>query len=182
MLATGTVALYVYLAVAFSQLRMRKKIEAEGKAIDFKMWLFPWLTYLVIFIIIGAIVTMLIEGTYFKEVIYTTGLALVIVALGVLTHKFNWGKEARQHMLQENKTQSAKSSGSKRTSSRGSFCLSILLACRYERVGILASRKHCSNTPKAMTMSFHSHRQSPSVGHVRHGHAHAYNIATMPEP
>lgn len=103
MLATGTVALYVYLAVAFSQLRMRKKIEAEGKAIDFKMWLFPWLTYLVIFIIIGAIVTMLIEGTYFKEVIYTTGLALVIVALGVLTHKFNWGKEARQHMLQENK-------------------------------------------------------------------------------
>jgi GABA permease len=46
MLATGTAALYVYLTIAFSQLRMRKKLEAEGQVIDFKMWLFPWLTYL----------------------------------------------------------------------------------------------------------------------------------------
>ena len=30
MLATGTAALYVYLTIAFSQLRMRKKLEAEG--------------------------------------------------------------------------------------------------------------------------------------------------------
>ena len=44
MLATGTAALYVYLTIAFSQLRMRKKLEAEGQVIDFKMWLFPWLT------------------------------------------------------------------------------------------------------------------------------------------
>ena len=100
---TGTVALYVYLAVAFSQLRMRKKIEAEGKAVDFKMWLFPWLTYAVIITIIGAIITMLIEGTYFKEVTYTTGLALVIVILGILTHKFNWGKDAREKMLEQSK-------------------------------------------------------------------------------
>lgn len=103
MLATGTVALYVYLAVAFSQLKMRKKIEAEGKAIDFKMWLFPWLTYAVIITIIGAIITMLIEGTYFKEVIYTTGLALVIVILGIVAQKLNWGKVAREQMLSESK-------------------------------------------------------------------------------
>lgn len=93
MLATGTVALYVYLAIAFSQLRMRKKLEAEGKKIDFKMWLFPWLTYAVIIMIIGSIITMLIEGTYFKEVTYTSILAIFIVILGICAQKFDWGKK-----------------------------------------------------------------------------------------
>lgn len=91
MLATGTVALYVYLAIAFSQLRMRKKLEAEGQVIEFKMWLFPWITYAVIITIIGALIIMVFEGTYFKEVVYTSGLALFIVILGVCAQKFNWG-------------------------------------------------------------------------------------------
>ncbi|MCP5774625.1 GABA permease, partial [Klebsiella pneumoniae] len=82
MLATGTVSLYVYLAIAISQLKLRKKLEAEGQNIPFKMWLFPWLTYLVIIFIVGALITMIIEGTYFKEVVYTSVLALFIVGLG----------------------------------------------------------------------------------------------------
>lgn len=95
MLATGTAALYVYLTIACTQLRMRKKLEAEGHPIAFKMWLFPWLTYLAIFFIIGALITMLIEGTYFKEVTYTSLLALFIVGLGICAQKFNWGKHAQ---------------------------------------------------------------------------------------
>jgi GABA permease len=83
MLATGTVSLYVYLAIAISQLKLRKKLEAEGQNIPFKMWLFPWLTYLVIIFIVGALITMIIEGTYFKEVVYTSVLALFIVGLGI---------------------------------------------------------------------------------------------------
>jgi GABA permease len=92
MLATGTVSLYVYLAIAISQLKLRKKLEAEGQNIPFKMWLFPWLTYLVIIFIVGALITMIIEGTYFKEVVYTSVLALFIVGLGICAQKFNWGK------------------------------------------------------------------------------------------
>ena len=91
MLATGTVSLYVYLAIAISQLKLRKKLEAEGVDIPFKMWLFPWLTYLVIIFIIGALITMVIEGTYLKEVAYTSVLALFIVGLGICAQKFNWG-------------------------------------------------------------------------------------------
>lgn len=48
----------------------------------------PYLTYGVIFAIIGAILTMLIEGTYFKEVIYTTALFGIIVFFGLLSE--NW--------------------------------------------------------------------------------------------
>ncbi|PJF04241.1 amino acid permease [Acinetobacter seifertii] len=95
MLTTGAATLYVYLTIAYSQLRMRKKLEAEGVKIDFKMWMFPYLTYLVIFAIIGAILTMLIEGTYFKEVIYTTALFGIIVFFGLLSEKLGWGKERR---------------------------------------------------------------------------------------
>nr|WP_319822795.1 amino acid permease [Acinetobacter qingfengensis] len=94
MCATGAVALYVYLVIALSQLRMRKKQESEGVKLDFKMWLFPWLTYLVIVSIIAALIVMLVEGTYFKEVTYTSGLAIVIIILGICAQKFNWGKEA----------------------------------------------------------------------------------------
>jgi L-asparagine transporter-like permease len=36
MLTTGAATLYVYLTIAYSQLRMRKKLEAEGVKIDFK--------------------------------------------------------------------------------------------------------------------------------------------------
>jgi GABA permease len=99
MLTTGAATLYVYLTIAYSQLRMRQKLEAEGVQIDFKMWLFPYVTYAVIIAIIAAILTMLIEGTYFKEVIYTTALFGTIVFFGLLSEKFGWGKERRASHL-----------------------------------------------------------------------------------
>lgn len=34
---TGMIALLVYLVIAFSQLKMRRKLEAEGKPIRLKM-------------------------------------------------------------------------------------------------------------------------------------------------
>ncbi|MDO6470096.1 hypothetical protein Q4498_18530, partial [Neptunomonas phycophila] len=46
-----------------------------------------------------ALITMVIEGTYFKEVAYTSVLALLIVGLGICAQKFNWGA----HQASENK-------------------------------------------------------------------------------
>lgn len=91
MSATGTVALYVYLAIAFSQLHMRRKLEAENKPIPLKMWFFPGLTYLVIFFIIVSMIVMVFEGSQRTEVIYTTVLALIIVVMGIIAQKYNIG-------------------------------------------------------------------------------------------
>lgn len=91
MQATGTIALLVYLVVACSQLRMRRKLEAEGKEIKLKVWFFPWLTYAVIVFIIGAFIVMVWEGTYFYEVVYTLLLAAVIVTMGIIAQIFNIG-------------------------------------------------------------------------------------------
>lgn len=65
------------------------------------MWLFPWLTYVVIIFIVVALITMVIEGTYFKEVAYTTLLAVFIVALGICAQKFNWGKDSLNKTKQD---------------------------------------------------------------------------------
>ncbi|WP_151749842.1 amino acid permease [Acinetobacter seifertii] len=98
MLVTGTTILYAYLAIAFSQLKMRKKLEAEGIKIDFKMWFFPWLTYAVIVMITAAIVGMVIEGTYFKEVVYTSVFAFFIVLVGMFL-QYTDGKKQQDHLI-----------------------------------------------------------------------------------
>ncbi|MBN6189367.1 amino acid permease [Aneurinibacillus sp. BA2021] len=47
--ASGAIALLVYLAIAVSHLRMRRKAEQKNPgALQFKMWLFPYLTYVTI--------------------------------------------------------------------------------------------------------------------------------------
>lgn len=47
--ASGAIALLVYLAIAVSHLRMRRKVEQKNPgALQFKMWLFPYLTYVTI--------------------------------------------------------------------------------------------------------------------------------------
>ncbi|MDF7676239.1 amino acid permease [Neisseriaceae bacterium ESL0693] len=97
MTATGTVALYVYLAISCSQLCLRKKMEAQGQTLSFKMWCFPWLTYLVIATIVGAIIIMIFEGTYRKEVCYTSLLAAIIVCMGFVAQKLHTGKNKTPH-------------------------------------------------------------------------------------
>lgn len=43
--ASGAIILLVYLAIAISQLRMRRKLERENpEVLKVKMWLFPYLT------------------------------------------------------------------------------------------------------------------------------------------
>jgi GABA permease len=83
LLATsGAVALLVYLVIAVSQLRMRRKLEARGDPLDCRMWLFPWLTWLVIGFIIAALGIMLMSEAHRMEILATGLLALIVVAIG----------------------------------------------------------------------------------------------------
>ena len=84
---TGMIAMLVYLVVAFSQLKMRRKLEQEGREILHKMWLFPWLTYLVIAFIVLSLIAMLWVDQYRPLVLSTGAAALVIVIIGLLVHK-----------------------------------------------------------------------------------------------
>ena len=80
---TGSIALLVYLVIAFSQLRLRHKLEKEGAAISFKMWLFPWLTWFVILVIMTVLGYMFLSPTYSYETTLSLGVTLLVIICGL---------------------------------------------------------------------------------------------------
>ncbi len=85
LLATsGAVALFVYLAIAVSQLvlgrRMRTAREAGGAV---KMWLFPHLTVVVIVFIVAVLGLMAFDAAQQQAIGFSVVLAAAIVGVGV---------------------------------------------------------------------------------------------------
>ncbi|MFJ4353915.1 amino acid permease [Pseudomonas sp. NPDC089428] len=81
---TGAMALLVYLVIAVSQLRMRARAERNGVQLSFKMWLFPWLTWVVIGAILMVLGYMLTNELYRYQAFMTAGVALFIMAVYVI--------------------------------------------------------------------------------------------------
>jgi GABA permease len=78
--ASGGIALLVYLVIAFSHLRTRRKVERENpELLKVKMWLFPYLTYLTIIGIVGILVTMVFIDSMRSQVFLTLLIAVFIV-------------------------------------------------------------------------------------------------------
>lgn len=78
---TGAIALLVYLVIAVSQLRMRAIVEREGTELAFKMWLFPWLTWLVIVVISLVLGYMLFSPDYRYETLMTAAVTALILGI-----------------------------------------------------------------------------------------------------
>lgn len=81
---TGSIALLVYLVIAFSQLRLRTKLEKEGAVVPFKMWLFPWLTWFVIIVIMSVLAYMFLSPAYSYETTLSLGVTSVVVICGLI--------------------------------------------------------------------------------------------------
>ncbi|ROL74069.1 amino acid permease [Pseudomonas vranovensis] len=84
---TGAIALLVYLVIAVSQLRMRAITDRQGTELAFKMWLFPWLTWLVIGLITLVLGYMLISPAYRYETLMTAGVTLAILLISLTRRK-----------------------------------------------------------------------------------------------
>jgi GABA permease len=70
----GTVAIFVYLAIAFSQLRLRPRLERERpEALTLRMWAFPYLTWLAI----GGMVAILAAMAFIPDQRAPLGLGVV---------------------------------------------------------------------------------------------------------
>jgi GABA permease len=84
LLATsGAIALFVYLAIACSQLRLGRTLRASGERPPVRMWLFPYLTSVVIVFIVAVLVLMAFDETQQQAIGFSVISAVVIVALGV---------------------------------------------------------------------------------------------------
>lgn len=80
---TGAIALIVYLVIAVSQLLMRKSMEKNGLEPQFKMWLFPWLTWAVIVVIVMVLGYMFLSPDYRHETYLSLGVTLIICTISL---------------------------------------------------------------------------------------------------
>jgi GABA permease len=79
----GTVAIFVYVSIAVSQLRLRARFEREDPArLRVRMWAYPYLTYLAIFGMLGIVLAM----AFIPE--QRTPLIFGVISLGLLLLAF----------------------------------------------------------------------------------------------
>ncbi|NWE25730.1 GABA permease [Pseudomonas gingeri] len=97
--SSGAIALLVYLVIAVSQLRMRRQRMAKGERIDFRMWLFPGLTWAVIVFIVVVLTVMLFQEAHRVEILATGLLSVLVVAAGLLVARLRRLEKAGKVVL-----------------------------------------------------------------------------------
>ncbi|WP_093800849.1 amino acid permease [Streptomyces sp. Wb2n-11] len=94
--SSGAVALFVWLVICFTQLRMRGIIlrEAPEKLIV-KMWLFPYLTWATAAMIMFVIVYMAFDDAAREQVLLSLLVAVVVVGIAFVREKVKRGQKAQ---------------------------------------------------------------------------------------
>jgi GABA permease len=95
--SSGAVALFVWLVICFSQLRMRKIIERESpEKLVVRMWLYPYLTWATIALIVFVLGYMLTDTEHGNRDILLLSLlvAAVVVGIALVKEKLGGGKAA----------------------------------------------------------------------------------------
>jgi GABA permease len=88
---TGTVILFVYLMTAVSHIRLRRRYpETETRAV--RVWLFPWLSYLVIAAMIAVVIAMAATPSLASQFYFSLLTLAVVVAAWLVVRR---GRRAR---------------------------------------------------------------------------------------
>ncbi|HJV44171.1 MAG TPA: amino acid permease [Bacillota bacterium] len=78
--ASGGVALFVYLVIAFSHLIIRKRLEMKSpESLKVKMWFYPYLTYITILGISGILIGMLFDDSMRSQFFMTSLLTILVI-------------------------------------------------------------------------------------------------------
>lgn len=97
--SSGAVALFVWLVICFSQLRMRKIIQAEApEKLVVKMWLYPYLTWatagLIVFVLGYMLTDTQGESSGRTTVLLSLLVAALVIAVAVVKQKVTAGRSA----------------------------------------------------------------------------------------
>jgi GABA permease len=88
--SSGAVALFVWLVICFSQLRMRKIIQREApEKLVVRMWLYPYLTWATATLIVGVLVYMLFDTEHDgrETVLLSLMVAAVVLVIAVVKER-----------------------------------------------------------------------------------------------
>lgn len=78
--SSGGVGILVYLAIAVSHLRLRKRMEKENPGVfKIKMWLFPYLTYATIIAMISVLTLMAFIDSQRPQFIFTMLFSFIVI-------------------------------------------------------------------------------------------------------
>ena len=81
--SSGAIALFVYVLIACSQLRMRRRLEREApERLKLRMWLFPYLTWAAAAVIVFVLGYMLTDTEHDGRT--TVLLSLLVAALVII--------------------------------------------------------------------------------------------------
>jgi GABA permease len=80
--SSGDIYLFVYIIIAFAQIRQRRRLEAASVSLPLKMWLFPWLSYAVILAMGGVLVLLALMPQ--ERATLTLSVLSVVVVFGAL--------------------------------------------------------------------------------------------------
>ncbi|MFE1438987.1 amino acid permease [Streptomyces sp. NPDC058739] len=95
--SSGAVALFVWLVICFSQLRMRKIIQAESpEKLVVKMWLYPYLTWAAAALIVFVLGYMLTDTEHNgrETVLLSLMVAAVVLVIAVIRQRTGAGRPA----------------------------------------------------------------------------------------
>lgn len=83
--SSGAIALFVWLVICLTQLRMRKILEREApEKLAVKMWLFPYLTWATAGMITFVLAYMVYDKDNRQVVLLSLLVAAVVLAIGVV--------------------------------------------------------------------------------------------------
>lgn len=85
--SSGAIALFVWLTIAVSQLRMRRRLERAHIRLPLRMWLFPGLTWFTIVALSALLIGMLFLEETRSQLLLSGGLAVVLVVIGVVRYR-----------------------------------------------------------------------------------------------
>ncbi|MBM7646283.1 GABA permease [Scopulibacillus daqui] len=104
--SSGVVVLYIYLFVAFAQLKMRARLEKENpQLLVVKMWGYPYLTYFTIICMAAVLVLLAFDKSMRSQLLLSTfSLFVVLTAYAVRSRKasvnpFNNSAEAPKERI-----------------------------------------------------------------------------------
>jgi L-asparagine transporter-like permease len=95
--ASGAVIVVIYMAIAVSQVRTRRRREQQGgPAPTLPMWLFPWLSYVAIAAMLAVLIAMAVTPAHFAEFwASTVSCVIALLAFVVLRRGRAWSPAAR---------------------------------------------------------------------------------------
>jgi len=83
--SSGAVAVFVWLTIAVSQLKMRRRLDQQSpERLTLRMWGYPYLTWAAIVGMVGLLVGMLFDADARSQLLLSLLVAAVVVAVGVV--------------------------------------------------------------------------------------------------